>query len=719
MQKLSLQKRSFFNSIGLDTNNLPSELQIKSNSIQTKIPRESLVYLNHRDLTIPKTKLFRLKSLFGTDSSKLDNKTWIDIFIENEKTDNIIAQYFKNPNYYFQDLKKANQTEVKDSIELYEDNGKFFIKDGTARLSLMMIKYLLEMSRAQSKEEKLLINKQYAYAAVVRSTPKDRDLIFMINSLYDVFGTRLKIKKIDDDNEYSYLLKIDDEKMEFSNKEEFENLLKQNYLPKEFKSFDDLKKKLREIAEIGFQYKENDDNEELVDRFLIMGKLFPNYEVYTKYYKKIINYNLEDDFVLKLDINSVSYDDILKKLIKIVKQEEINMSKVEKDESSKSKTKTKTTKKVSESKTTVKKVKEEKSSAKSPAVSKAKNKVVAKAEEVEKPKKVKETDNEEKIKKAKECAASSITSIINNIEMTYFKLKTEESKSLDLANSTGIELNIDKINDISINGIINSIKENSFAVKKKIEDLTKLEDINFNNDYLNDLKQLSNDKSIINEYGEEMKSIYTTCFNKNARKLITDAKLKKLDRQRKEVESEKCSFFSKLIGKAKLKQAKLDNLNLKEQLILTESQFSSNSYITLEDGLSDIYAYIKTEEDVNCLSDVKVYLKNVESNNQIKSMIDQEKLSKKTKEKIDQQRNLPQLVLSKEKKHLFSKAQINLVQEKNNELKRVIQINRANSLKMQNTGMIPILGNIKSTRAVKKFIGNLTQIDTTLKNQKD
>ena len=503
--------------------------------------------------------------------------------------------------------------------------------------------------------------------------------------------------------------------MEINSKKDFESFIKNIYLPKEFRSYDRLKSRLRNVAKVGFEYKENDESEDLVDQFLLMGKLFPNYEVFIKYYKKVIQYEIEDDFVLKLDINNITYDDVLKKLIKIVKQEEINMSKTEsKENTSKNTIKKPVVKKETKKVSKNDKNAEEKASKKTTSV-----KVVPKAPENVIDTKEKEEILNQKIKKAKEVAASSISNIVNNIEMTYFKLKTEEAKSIDLANSTGVEMNIDKISDASINSNINSIKASSFEVKKKIELTNKLDELNCNNDFLSDLKSLSADKTIIDEYGEEMKSIYMACFNKNARKMITDAKLKKLDKQRKEVESEKCSFFSKLIGKAKLKQAKLDNINLKEQLILTESQFSSNSYSTLEDGLSDIYAFIKTEDDASCISDVKIYLRNVETNNQIKDMIDQDKLTKKTREKIDQQRNLPQLALSKEKKHLFSKAQINMVQEKNNELKRVIQINRANSLKMQNTGLIPTLGNIKSTKAVRKFINNLSQIDTSLKNQKD
>lgn len=698
MQKISLQKRSFFNSIGLDINNLPQELQIKTSSMQKKLPKEDILFLSSSNLTRSELKHFRLKNLIGTDNINYDNKTWIEIFSQNEKSDEIVKQYYKNPNYYFKELRKLDQSTLthNNELELYEDNGKFFIKDGVGRLSFMMIKYLLEMSRAQSKEERLMINKQYIFAANIRSVPKDRDIMYLINMLQEIYGTKLKLQKANNSDECNYFMKYEDKKIEIKTKKELENFIKNSYLPKEYKTIERLKAKLQNFVKIGLEYKENEQNE---DQFLVMGKIFPNYEIFIKYYKKICKYNREENLYDKLDLDNITYELLLKKLIKIVKQEEIGM-------------KEKNVKKE-------KKVVEEKKkdiSVKEKNVKEKSEKTITKVTSKKESKKV-EDDLSEKIENGKESANNQISNILDNIEMMYYKLKTEESKFIELANSVSVELNIDRISDDAINSNINFIKENAFLLKKKVSNLENLENLNNINELLKDLKKVSNDRNISIEYNEEMKSIFMICFNKNVQKIINDSKLKKLELQRIEIEKEKCSFFSKLIGKAKLKQAKLDNISLKEQLILSESQFSGNSYYYIEDGLSDIYAYIRTEENESCLADVKLYLRNLETNAQIKSMIDQEKLSKKIKEKVEQQRNLPQLVLSKEKRHFFSKAQINLMQEKNNELKRVIQINRANSLKKQNTGVVPIIGNIKYTKAIKKFLNNLNEIDNSFKQQ--
>ena len=434
-----------------------------------------------------------------------------------------------------------------------------------------------------------------------------------------------------------------------------------------------------------------------------MGKIFPNYEFFVKYYKKAQKYNIEDKLFSKLDLENITYEAILKNLIKIVKEQEKQIK-----ENNAKMTKEKKVVKTKKEKEIIQAPKE--------------NKVVSKTTTKEK-NKVKEQieNNEEELRKKfennKKQVNEQLDLIVENIETTYYKLKTEEAKFMDLANSSNIVLNIDKMKDDGINANINSIKESIIKIHKKVSGLEKNEELKNINELSKDLNKTIDSKNIIKGYSDEMENIFKTCFNKEIQKLITDSKLKKLEAQRVEIEKEKCSFFSKLIGKAKLKQAKLDNINLKKQLILSESQYINKSYYYLEDGLSEIYTYLKEENDESCLSDIRLFLRNIESNSQIKSMIDQNKLNSLVKEKMQQKRNLPQLVLSKEKRRLFSKAQINLMEEKNNELKRVIQITRANSLKLQNTGMIPILGNIKTTKSLNKFCNNLNEINNSLKSQ--
>ena len=701
MQKISLQKRSFFNSIGLDTKNIPSELKVKTTNLTKKIPSEDVVFFKNKNLVTSERKHFRLKNLIGTVSNEYDGKSWIEIFVNNDKSDEMIKQYFKNPNYYFKELRKLDQTSLNhnNEIELYEDNGKFFVKDGTARLALMMTKYLLETSRAQTKEEQSLINKQYIFAANVKSAPKDRDVIYLINMLIEIYGTKLKISKVPGNYECKYVLQYGDRIFEINSKKELENFIKNSYLPKSYKSEEKLKSKIAGLTKIGISYKLNEKSE---DAFLVMGKIFPNYEFFVKYYKKAQKYNIENKLFSKLDLENITYEVILKNLIKVVKDEEKKIKednlKVTKENKSKEKKEKKQKKNVSEAKKEEQKLKSTKNN--------TEKKEEDKAEELRK----KLDENKKKINE-------QVDLITENIETTYYKLKSEEARVMDIANSTNITLNIDKMNDDSINASINSIKENIIKTHKKINSAEKIDDLKNINELSKDLNKIIDSKNIVEGYSNEMESIFKTCFNKEIQKLITDSKLKKLEKQRLEIEQEKCSFFSKLLGKAKLKQAKLDNINLKKQLILSESQYINKSYYYLEDGLSEVYTYLKEETDETCLSDIRLFLRNIEQNSQIKNMINQDKLNNLVKEKMEQKRNLPQLVLSKEKRKLFSKAQINLMEEKNNELKRVIQITRANSLKLQNTGMIPILGNIKTTKSISKFCNNLNEINNTLKYQ--
>lgn len=706
MEKISLQKKSFFNSIGLNLENVPSELKLKASAMQEMVPADLVDFLSSIDESQGEYKYFCLKSLFGTDKEEYNGKTWLEILMENEKSDEILKQYTKNPNYYFSDLRKQNQDGLSHNgpIVLYEDNGKFFAKDGIARLALMMVKYLLEMSRTSSKEEKQMVNKQYVFSAKVLSVPEDKEIVYLVGMLKNTYGSKLEvnIKSVDSCN---MTLKYGGQSIEIKNKKDLQNFVRNSYLPKELKSEEKLKSKISNLAQIGLDYLNSGKNEEL---YMYMGEIFSNYDIFVKYYKKMQELGLEADFYKKIDLSDISYEQILNKLVKLVKQEEANIA------STKTKGKVSGTEKTSKvSQKDVKKIKD----VNTEEIEEKATKIEIRKSTKGKHEEVTDERIEDKSPEAlKKSIDEKIEVLINSIEMMYYKFKTEESNVFELANETKVALNIDRINDDTVNSALNAIKSDTMELKAKIseeEDTYKLENIN---KYIVDVRKKELSDTVLGEYIEEMKKIFGACLNKHTQRIITDAKLNKLEIQREEIENEKCSFFSKIIGKAKLKQARLDNINLKKQLILSESQFADKLHYYIEDGLSDLYAYTKSEEDQRGLEEAKEFLRTIEVNMKIQNLLDNNKLNKLIKEKVEQKRNLPQLVLSKEKKKLFSKAQINLMEEKNNELKRVIQITRANSLKQQNTGMIPILGNIKSTKAFHNFCKQLSKIDSAIRS---
>ena len=173
-----------------------------------------------------------------------------------------------------------------------------------------------------------------------------------------------------------------------------------------------------------------------------MGKIFPNYEVFIKYYKKIQKYDIEQKLFEKLDLENITYEVILKKMIKIVKQEE--------KENKKQKT---SEKKNSSEKKTNKLEKAKEKNAKDI------NKTIEKNNE----------ESKDEIKELKGEIDAQIDYILENISLTYYGLKTEEAKVMVLACSAGITLNIDKLNEDSINLNINEIKEQSIKFRKNIE----------------------------------------------------------------------------------------------------------------------------------------------------------------------------------------------------------------------------------------------------------
>lgn len=105
------------------------------------------------------------------------------------------------------------------------------------------------------------------------------------------------------------------------------------------------------------------------------------------------------------------------------------------------------------------------------------------------------------------------------------------------------------------------------------------------------IDSMKDSKAIVNMYSNQAneeikKKLYCTVQN-----YITQAKLQTYANQRQEIENEKIGFFGKLIGKEKLKQAKIANIDLKVQLEKSKDIEEKDQY-SVRDMLSDLYGCV-------------------------------------------------------------------------------------------------------------------------------
>ena len=137
------------------------------------------------------------------------------------------------------------------------------------------------------------------------------------------------------------------------------------------------------------------------------------------------------------------------------------------------------------------------------------------------------------------------------------------------------------------------------------------------------------------------------------------------------------------MGKGRLKQAKLDNIDLKRQLLMTDGKEEKGTY-SLEDSLSDLYTYSHCELGRKLTPEMQQFLVVLKADPQLKQMINQQSLRLQYEQKVNDRQNAGQLVPIDENKRVSNRHQANILQVQNNEMNRQIQNNRARTVTKQN-----------------------------------
>lgn len=187
----------------------------------------------------------------------------------------------------------------------------------------------------------------------------------------------------------------------------------------------------------------------------------------------------------------------------------------------------------------------------------------------------------EDFKIRREKLIEKLNEVAENLEETkdtYLNKDEDEIKLNELASDMKISIDEDNEKENVISKF-ESLKSNLEAIKKEIEDIEISDDLTFEElDIEGELNLKINEKyeqlldidSIMEECKNEIdisksenKESLQRKIAKKIREAITDKVVSDLEEQRATLESKKDTVFEKLFGKSKLKQAQIENLDLK------------------------------------------------------------------------------------------------------------------------------------------------------------
>ena len=287
------------------------------------------------------------------------------------------------------------------------------------------------------------------------------------------------------------------------------------------------------------------------------------------------------------------------------------------------------------------------------------------------------------MKNIKENISKKTQVIPNNLEDTYEQIEKQENISVNLAEKMKLKYSIEKVSDTNIHQDIVKINENMKKINAKVQKSDDELQLNKTSKKLEELEDLTNDNSIKTEHTSVIKESFEKSFDSKIQELIKSSKISVLKKEKTELQEEKYTFFEKLLGKEKLKNAKIDNIDLKMQLLTDETSTKKLKH-SLEDSLSDLYAYSECELGRDLTSEMKQLLDVVKTDDSLREMINWKQLRRKYKEKVSSDNDNMQLIpLNYKKESIRNK--VHKLEIQNNDIKTQMQNNRASRIvAMQN-----------------------------------
>ena len=585
--ELSEQKKKFLSSLGLDVNSLPLEFSTTIVSMEDNLNKEEIDFITRESLTGTYKKKFCVKDIIGSANLDYAGKTWIEAFeLTGKRGDKIVEKYFDKEEYYTSDLKKEDQTYVNhDSpIELYEADGKFYIKGGNIRIILMMIKYLAESTFGDDQEK---IDNDFTFYGEVNPIPYDKELMYMINLIR---SEDVIIKRTADEIDgCGYTIRAEGNEIHIDSKEDFYNFIKMHYIPKRLDGTNSLEPYIEKLIK-DFLANQNDKN-----KCKIFDNAFPNIKEFTDDYLKLRKIDLLDELYDNLDMRKLDYNIIKEKVEELAKDGDIEkLDNKEEKEESKEEEKDYSDSKLKPTYDFSKEIEE-----------KRKAQIQIRQESAE----------QEALKKE---IITKCTKIPSNLDKAYDILQDEEVGFLGLAKKLGVKFVSSEMVDERIAELLDDIRSNMRRVSIHVDEID-MDGLKKQKERIDEAEEESKSISFKEEYSNELKAAFVKNFDIKVQDVIKEAKISMLQRAKSIASNEEIGFFGKLSGENKIKEQELDYYELMKQVVQTTPREEKITY-SFEDSLSDLYQFIGNNPDnvpqsmldlVHTIEDDKLFMSKV------------------------------------------------------------------------------------------------------------
>ena len=452
--------------------------------------------------------------------------------------------------YYEEDLKRQDQSNLNHDtpIELYESDGQFFINGGNNRMSLIMMKYLAELSKAQSEEEKQNINERYTFVAEVQPAPKDKDIIYMINMLKENYEGEAIIKRTaQNDHDFEYTVQIGEEVVTIGSKDELAQALKKSYKLENFENVSELQYSLLHLIQDRISYTHRQDQ----SRAKILNSIFPELEKLEPALIKLRTYGIESKLYedIDIDLEKINLNELAMKASELVEIEENSREEKRRQEEQE-------------------------------RLEKEREEAILK-------------EQEEKKKETRENITLKGNNISENIETSFQEMEQEERALIEVAEKLGIKYSIVKISETDIPNKIADVQRKIDELSGQIQNIDDLSKLGQIKETINELDIATADRTSDMVCISNLQASFANLFEAKVQELIKKAKLSRLEQQRKNISSKKVTFFGKLFGEDKLKKAQIENISLNMRLIEVEPHKLTGC--SLEESVATLYEYAQNE----------------------------------------------------------------------------------------------------------------------------